>query len=308
MDALCAAIPVARALLRAADASAPRTLTVAAGSRRATLRLERGRVLEVNGVDSEPLGDTLLALGALDGIRHRAALEAAFPAERVGAWLVSVGAASEEAVRAALTLQLARRVESVLRLRGAELVLSDSSGSLHGGYRVSAPLVPTVYAGLVSIARELPDMTQRARASEGALCLTRLGQWLEGQLGRSTEDFAHLLGASPAPELRAERAALRAIGALVDQNSGLDGYSLLLRKRRELSRRASARRLLDLPEGARPELARLAFRRLARKLHPDRFHAAQPGLTDLSNEVMCALASAEAELSAQAARPRRVAT
>lgn len=307
MDALCAAIPVARALLRAADGAGLRVLTVVAGRRRATFTLERGRILEVSGVDAAPLGDTLLALGALDAQRHRAALESAFPQGPVGGWLVAVGAASEPAVRAALELQLIRRVEEVLRWRGAEVLLARSIVSEpSAGVRVAAALVASVHAGLLSIARELPEPILRMQAGEDALCLTRLGAWLEAQLGRPRAELAHVLSAHPASDRWPERVALRAIGALVERNAELDGYSLLLRKRRELKRRASARRLLDLPESAQPELARLAFRRLARKLHPDRFHAAQPGLTDLSNEVMCALASAEAELSAQAARQRAV--
>lgn len=304
MDALCAAIPVARALLRAADAGAPRTLTIAAGTKRARLRLESGRVWEVLGVDDEPLGDALLSRGELDPDRHRAALELDLPAGRVGRWLVSVGAASERSVRSALTHQLSRRVESVLRWRGAELLLTTSAPPLLEGLHVSAPLAVSVHAGLVRIASELPADVLRARAGSAALRPTTLGQWLGARLGSASGEraFGLLLAAQPGPALLAERAALRAIGALVEQNAELDGYSLLLRKRRELRGRASARRLLDLPEGAHPSQARIAFRKLARKLHPDRFHAAQPGLTDLSNEVMCALVSAEAELSAEGAR------
>jgi hypothetical protein len=305
MDALCAAIPVARSLLRAADSGAPRTLTIAAaGAKRARLRLESGRVWEVNGVDDEPLGDALLSRGELDPERHRAALAMDLPAGRVGRWLVSVGAASERSVRAALTQQLSRRVESVLRWRGAELLLTTSAPPLLEGLHVSAPLAMSVHVALVRIASELPADVLRVRASSTALRATTLGHWLAPRLGLVSGDeaFAALLAAHPGAEQLAARAALRAIGALVEQNAEFDGYSLLLRKRRELRGRASARRLLDLPEEAHPSQARVAFRKLARKLHPDRFHATQPSLTDLSNEVMCALVSAEAELSAEGAR------
>jgi hypothetical protein len=182
-------------------------------------------------------------------------------------------------------------------------VLSTSAPPLLEGLNVSAPLARSVHTGLVRIARELTAPTLRVRAGEGALRVTTLGHWLASQLERPVAEaaFSALLAAQPNAEHWAERAALRAIGALVDRNAELDGYSLLLRKRRELRSRVSARRLLDLPEGAPPSQARLAFRKLVQKLHPDRFHAAQPGLTDLSNEVMCALVSAEAELSAQVA-------
>jgi hypothetical protein len=162
-----------------------------------------------------------------------------------------------------------------------------------------------VHAGLLRIARELPAALLRLRAGDAALRLTSLGQRIAARLeGVEGGRLQALLGAHPAERDWPERAALRAIGALVERNAELDGYSLLLRKRRELARRASPRRLLDLPEGARPEQARQAFRKLVQKLHPDRFHAAQPGLTDLSNQVMCALVSAEAELSAQVTRKR----
>jgi hypothetical protein len=301
MDALCAAIPVARGLLRLADTVSPRLLCVAAGTRRAALRTERGAVVEVSGVDAEPLGDTLLRQGALDADRHQAALEAAFPAQRVGAWLVSVGAASEPAVRAALELQLVARVGVLLRWRGAELFLRSTSGELAAGFPVAVDLVPCLYAGLLSIAHELPSSVLVARAGRGALRATRLGRGLEMRLGTS---FVPLLGKDPAPECLAHRAALRAIGALVDAGAEVDGYSLLLRKRRELRTCVSARRLLDLPDTAHPGQARGAFRRLAQKLHPDRFHAGEPGLLAVSNEVMRALAGAEAELSAQNVRVR----
>jgi hypothetical protein len=325
MDALCAAIPVARGLLKMADTAAPRVLSVVAGSRRALLRTEGGAVVEVCGVEAEPLGDTLLRQGALDAQRHLAALEAALfsspadsraarPVQAVGGWLVSVGAASEGAVRAALELQLVARVGALLRWRGAELVLhatcanaEHAAPSLHArGTQPTAPgasadlpvavaLVPCLYAGLLSIARELPTDVLLAHAGRAALRTTRLGQSLEARLAFS---FAPLLHKDPRPERLAERAALRAIGALVDAGAEIDGYSLLLRKRRELRMRATARRLLDLPDGAPAAQARSAFRRLARKLHPDRFHAGEPALLALSNEVMRALASAEAELSA----------
>lgn len=318
MDALCAAIPVARALLRAADTVASHTLTVAAGRQRATLHIAHGQLWDIDGVDDEPLGDALLSSGALDMERYRVALEQHAPRGRVGLWLISVGAASESSVRAALSGQLERRVESVLRWRGAELVLARAGAAAscsvlrpasqtaraNAALQVSAPLASSVYAGLVRIAAELPPDVLRARAGDGMLRLTTLGQWLAPKLAPAAAPAATLLAAHAAREHWPARAALRAIGALVERNAELDGYSLLLRKRRELARHASARRLLDLPEGARPEQARLAFRKLAQKLHPDRFHATQPGLTDLSNKVMCALVSAEAELSAQITRKR----
>jgi hypothetical protein len=299
MDALCAAIPVARALLRVADTQGTSALQVGVGPEAALLRVERGLLWDVSGVDGAPLGDTLIACGALDVERHRVALSAGVRHQRVGAWLVQVGAASESAVRAALQLQLVRRVSTVLRLRGQELFLRESRLNEGSGFSVAVPLASAVYVGLLEIARELPDDVLRARAGLSSLRLTRLGHWLEGRLGASAERplFASLLAKEPVRAQWAERAALRAIGALADERCELDSYSLLLRKRRELISRVSARKLLDLPESAAPERARGAFRKLAQKLHPDRFHAVEPALSAISNEVMRALASAEAELS-----------
>src|SRR5688572_26512943 len=184
MDALCAAIPVARALLKAADSSAPRILIIAAGHRRATVSVGKEQVWDVQGVDDPPLGDALLSCGALNPERHRAALERALPVGRVGSWLVASGVASESAVRDALSQQLSRRVELLLRWRGAELMLSTTSTAAcdatrqrleRGWLQVSAPLAPSVYRGLVQIARELPLATLRARAGTGALHRTSWG-------------------------------------------------------------------------------------------------------------------------------------
>ena len=322
MDALCAAIPVARTLLRVADSASSSSLAVVAGARRATLRVDHGRVCEVSGVDCEPLGDTLLRRGALDFERHHAALSSGFPEQQVGPWLVSVGAASEPAVRAALAEQLRTRIAAVLRMRGAELVLCPARpASVEPGFDVSVDLVCALHDALVAIASELPADVLKARAGQGALRSTRLGSWLESRLHSSlarprarfepqqpAPGFANLLTKQPTLTMWPERAALRAIGALVEANAEVEGYSLLLRKRRELRNRVSSRRLLDLPDDAAPGQARAAFRGLARKLHPDRFHAGEPALLALSTEIMRALSHAEAQLSAEDARMVRAAS
>lgn len=75
-------------------------------------------------------------------------------------------------------------------------------------------------------------------------------------------------------------------------------YPLLLRKRREVRRRASAHALLDLPEGAGGREARLALRKLVRDLHPDRFgDGALPALRRASGEIVTALVNAEARIA-----------
>lgn len=75
-------------------------------------------------------------------------------------------------------------------------------------------------------------------------------------------------------------------------------YPLLLRKRREVRRQASAHALLDLPEGAGGRAARLALRKLVRDLHPDRFgEGVPPALRRASGEVVTALVNAEARIA-----------
>jgi hypothetical protein len=88
----------------------------------------------------------------------------------------------------------------------------------------------------------------------------------------------------------------RVLGAVSEPNVPLESYSLLLRKRRQIQRKVGAAALLDLREPVRPEQARRAFRRLAYRLHPDRFQCEQPELRALSSEVMSVLAAAEAQL------------
>ena len=83
---------------------------------------------------------------------------------------------------------------------------------------------------------------------------------------------------------------------------GGGSYPLLLRKRREIRRQASARVLLDLPEGAEGGEARKALRRLVRDLHPDRFGEGVPqALRRASGEIVTALVDAEASIAANLA-------
>jgi hypothetical protein len=80
-------------------------------------------------------------------------------------------------------------------------------------------------------------------------------------------------------------------------------YPLLLRKRRELRGRASARALLDLAEGAGANEARRALRKLVRDLHPDRFgDGVPPALRRASGEIVTALVDAEARIAAGGAK------
>ncbi|MGB3049547.1 MAG: hypothetical protein WBB42_01025 [Polyangiales bacterium] len=90
---------------------------------------------------------------------------------------------------------------------------------------------------------------------------------------------------------------LKLLGAASPKAAG--SYPLLLRKRRELRKQASAHALLDLPEGAGGRDARLALRKLVRDLHPDRFgDGTPPALRRASGEITTALVNAEAQIAA----------
>jgi hypothetical protein len=89
---------------------------------------------------------------------------------------------------------------------------------------------------------------------------------------------------------------LKLLGAASPKAGG--SYPLLLRKRREIRRQASAHALLDLPEGAGGRDARLALRKLVRDLHPDRFGERAPlALRRASGEIVTALVDAEARIA-----------
>jgi hypothetical protein len=85
--------------------------------------------------------------------------------------------------------------------------------------------------------------------------------------------------------------------------AGGSSYPLLLRKRREVRRHASAHALLDLPEDASGREARKALQKLVGKLHPDRFGEDAPAeLRRASGEIVTALLEAESTIAMRAGR------
>jgi hypothetical protein len=121
--------------------------------------------------------------------------------------------------------------------------------------------------------------------------------WL--RRGVCAEDISSL----PRCGLRGYRFAwmLKLLGCAAPKAGG--SYPLLLRKRREVRSRASARVLLDLPEGAGGKDARRALRKLVRDLHPDRFgESASPALKRASGEIVTALVDAEAHIASGRAK------
>ena len=160
----------------------------------------------------------------------------------------------------------------------------------------------------MQLCRDLPAGQLSALAGENALKLTNSGRRIVAALERSEHvELEAWLARSPQSALRAPRAVLRVLGAAVDETFDGDACNLLLRKQREIRRRVGPHALLDLPAHARSDQARPALRRLAQKLHPDRFHAVEPALRAASQEVMRALSQAERELIASPARESLIA-
>ncbi len=299
MDSLRAAVPLARALLSLGDAERSGVLHVHAGYRRVEVEALRGKLIAVRGIDGEPLGDTLLREGSLDASRHGAALSEAEPEGPVGDWLVAVGAASREAVDRALALQLSLRLGQLLRFPCVTLRFIDHAVAAEGAENdvVRVAMAPCVWDGMLSLAGMLTHAELSQLTGSGALRLTRAGSQLVSQLvpmaklPRLESVLSGDCGSSHA------RAVLKVLGAAFDARMDSNSFSLLLRKQREIRRQASAATLLDLPpHSATPDQARRALRRLAQKLHPDRFSAELPALRAVSADVMRALFRAEETL------------
>lgn len=300
-----AVAPLARALISLAEAERSGALRVRSGAHAATLWLSKGVLVSIDGVDGALLGDALLKRGVLDADKHGRALLTRPPSGRVGRWLVEVGAASSEDVQQALDAQLYDRVAALLRWPSPsfsfspDLLRSDNT-TLRG------ELVVAVWAGMVAIARQLTTEGRVGLAGTSRLRLTRAGESIVSALVRAHHIHAgdalswlEPTKANPAAGGAAsERAVLRALHGALDARVDSESYSLLLRKQREVRRMATPATLLDLPASSDAAAAKRALRRLATKLHPDRFAATEPRLRGVSSEVLRALLDAEATLRA----------
>lgn len=294
-----AAVPLARSLLTLADAGSSGMLRVSFGGRRAELCVARGKAVSLVGVDGELLGDTLMRVGDLDTTRHHAALQAGEPCGPVGRWLVEVGAASPAAVARALSRQLERRLSSLLRWPEPAFRFVPAPSVARWAGEASADIYVCVWLGLLDLSRDLTQAQRERAAGTGELALTRSGLVLREALiqrGLLERDGAALAWIAAAPGNQDTRVVVRALHAAVEVAADHESYSLLLRKQREIRRRAAPHTLLDLPASARPLDARRALRKLATKLHPDRFDRDLPALRSVSGEVMRALFRAEEAL------------
>jgi hypothetical protein len=296
MDSLRAAAPIARLLFALSERRGVHTVRVCSGARVAVLRIEDGALRELDGVDVEPLGDTLLRRGQLDATRHSAALAHGGPQQgRVGRWLVDLGVADDAAVMVALREQLRDRIARLLGWVDPQVTSSPAPVRTS---ELSVPLAAALWDALLARAATLSPTALTELAGERSLALSRLGERLVHALhaAGTTLPAEAVLAAHPPRSLRSARAVFRVLGAVSEPNAFLESYSLLLRKRGQIQRKAGAAALLDLREPVRPEQASRAFRRLAYRLHPDRFQCEQPELRALSSEVMSVLAAAHAQL------------
>lgn len=157
--------------------------------------------------------------------------------------------------------------------------------------------------------RDVDSATVRSDLGDGMIHLTEAGEAMVIAAELRPEETATVfwlrrgvrageIPTLPGCGLRGYRFAwmLKLLGGAAPRAGG--SYPLLLRKRREVRSQASARTLLDLPEGAGERDARRALRKLVRDLHPDRFgDSAPPALRRASGEIVTALVDAEARIA-----------
>jgi hypothetical protein len=298
MDALRGAAALARLLLVVAETRRDGELWLEQPGRRVRLSLREGQLCGVQGLPLQPLGDLLRELDALDGARASALCASTLNARAakengldvpIGLRLIAAGATSWSAVRRALALQRARAVAELLRMPVVRTWQADRT-PLRGG-AVAVELEGAVWDAMLAMAGRLPSQQRAQLAHQGkALALSVAGRRrARGQVERALACDSDQL---------ALRAVLCALGLAAPAGMREDSYALLLRKRGELARNASARALLDLPGSANAAGAQRALRKLATKLHPDRFQADDARLQQVSHEVMGALTRAASSLHA----------
>ncbi|MGE0789709.1 MAG: J domain-containing protein [Sandaracinaceae bacterium] len=314
MDALPGAAALTRGLLVLTRSRSSGVLSAVAEDVHARIALRDGRVVALTVEGVAPRADGLgVQLRAMDAWDHRAA-EDAEPKEEgesLGRWVSRVGVASQAAVSCALRRQMRQRLAVLFALEPPELRLTAGPCDL-GVPMLDEP--PT--------ASELVVGALRARMARTPLVLIqkRLGSGFYAltPLGRELLDGAPLFGEEHAIAAGLER------GASVDTLLGLarrearayrflfglkllsacgppassGGYSLLLRKKRELARHVRASQLLELPARADVRATKRAWRKLAGQLHPDRF-TRDPDLAiqAASHDVMRALDDARRRVS-----------
>ncbi|MCB9591504.1 MAG: J domain-containing protein [Sandaracinaceae bacterium] len=270
--------------------------------------MREGRVVAMRVLpdDGDFLGDALRRMGAWDERVHGLP----DPGELVGKWAARVGAASAQAISHALRKQLQRRMARLLGVDPPELRLTAGSSDV-GVPALDEP--PKTAELIVSALREraddVPLLWARRRLGDSLVVLTPLGKELVSEAVLWPDEAAMislLERGAPADVLvqatkgsaRALRLlyALRQVGACAPPEAR-GGYSMLLRKTRQVRQAARAAELLELPNGSAPQDARKALRKLAAAVHPDRFGTSAPAaIRSASHQVMSALVRAQNDL------------
>ncbi len=313
MDRLPGATSLSRALLVLDRGRATGVLDVRSHGGHARLAVLGGtpRAMVVTPGDDTVLGDVLEGAGALDAAAHARALAVAPPVGPVGPWLVEGGACTKAALAHALRVQLRRRLLRVFRWQDPEYRF------VAGDAELGVPLLPEpvpaadlVLAAMRDAVADVPLPRVRRALGTVPLHLLPLGESLLSNACLWPAEAAMLpllrRGETPDVLLSAAGGSTRAmrglymltlLRAVTASPQGAAAYPLLLRKHRQMQQATELDAFLDLPAGAPPAEARRALRRLAGKLHPDRFgRDAPPWVHRASTDVLSALVRAEAEL------------
>jgi len=287
-------------------------LEVASHVGAARISIVEGLPVAVRMPDSrgDSLGDLLIREGALNRQAHERAFAAIPPRGPVGVWLARVGATSAPALAYVCRRQLEGRLRRLLLTEGIELHFVPGSADVGvPALQEPAPLGALLLGALRQLGKRRSLEEIAPRLSALGLTLTETGEALLEGAALWPAEQAMLVplraGASAEVILAAGGHSTRAMRMLwvlmeVEAVTATRGrgraYRLLMRKRGEVRSAVGGRRLLDLPQNAGPAEARRALRKLARSLHPDRFHDAP--LRSASEEVFGALLRAAAELGA----------
>lgn len=313
MHVPASAVTLARSMLSLSRSHATGVLSVRSETALCRFAFADGSLrAAVSNAPLPSLGDVLVQHTDCDPRTLAAAFEHAEFQPPAGAWLVARGFASREAVSRALREQLRERVHAAFRWPRHALQFDPGSAEV-GVHWLREPLTTEslVLSGMRAAVADQPGF-----APELAVRGAELTAWGRSLLeGGATNDAEHSLAAAlqrgtTAAELMAAAhscedvhrtwCALWAFGAIVTRPATRVHYTLLLRKRAQLRRRANARELLDLPPGVHvsEDAPRRALRRLALHLHPDRLGPDAPeSARALSTEVMQALTRAATSLA-----------
>lgn len=305
-----AATALCRVLLALARARATGVVRLQGQGRDGAIALADGRLagVAISGEASRCLGEVLDDLGAWDCLRHGQAVREGMPPSPIGAWLVSSGVSTKDAVVDALEQQLHERLTQIAMWERASFAFDPHLGGC-GVTLAEAPLGvhQAVWVALGVLAKRTPQWRVRSELGTDRFQLNEEGTRFAA-LDRLTADqralFALLARGARVKDLvavghdedarRRELWALKLVGATCVAPAA---YGLLLKKRREVQRNVPAHLLLEVPERPSPPQARRALRRLVRDLHPDRFgRSASSWLKRASNDVVSALVRAEAQL------------